>query len=182
MPTKEYGQGNNDEYKTPKEAVVPIMAHLPWFTTVWCPFDTKDSNYVKVLSRAIGFDGKPIWNVLYSHKDTGQDFFEYEPEDWDIIVSNPPFTNKREFFERALSFNKPFALLMTNQWLNDAAPKRLFKKRPLQLMMFDDRVHFEQNGETRKDTPFSCSYFCCDLLPQQIVMANLAEIQKSTLT
>ena len=42
-----------------------------------------------------------------------------------FIVSNPPFTNKRKYFERALSFNKPFALIMTNAWLNDSAPKQI---------------------------------------------------------
>ena len=55
-----------------------------------------------------------------------------------MIVSNPPFTDKRKFFERALSFNKPFALIMTN-WLNDSAPKQLFKDKDLQLLMFDNK-------------------------------------------
>ena len=45
---------------------------------------------------------------------TGQDFFDYEPDKWDVMVSNPPFTNKRKYFERALSFGKPFALIMTH--------------------------------------------------------------------
>jgi hypothetical protein len=58
------------------------------------------------------------------------------------MISNPPFTNKRKIFERALSFGKPFALLMTNTWLNDAAPKQLWKDKELQLLMFEKRVHF----------------------------------------
>jgi len=58
------------------------------------------------------------------------------------MISNPPFTNKRKYFERALSFNKPFALIMTNTWLNDAAPKQLFKDKELQLLMFDKRMKF----------------------------------------
>ncbi len=49
--------------------------------------------------------------------------------DWDCIVSNPPFTNKRAFFERALKLGKPFALLMANTWLNDRAPMQLFEQR-----------------------------------------------------
>ena len=65
-----------------------------------------------------------------------QDFFEYEPDNWDVIVSNPPFTKKRNYFERALSFNKPFALIMTNTWLNDSAPKQLFKEKELYFLMF----------------------------------------------
>ena len=37
----------------------------------------------------------------------GIDFFDFQPEYWDVMVSNPPFTN-RKYFERALSFGKPF--------------------------------------------------------------------------
>lgn len=67
-------------------------------------------------------------------------------EKWDAIVSNPPFTNKRGIFARALSFNKPFALIMSNTWLNDAAPKQLFKNKPLQLLMFEERIKFINTG------------------------------------
>ncbi len=64
---------------------------------VWCPFDKEESNFVKQLSKWAFID------VVFSHIDNGQDFFNYEPKEWDIIVSNPPFTNKRKYFERALS-------------------------------------------------------------------------------
>jgi len=109
--------------------------------------------------------------VVASHISTGQDFYDWEPEEWDLMVSNPPFTNKRKIFERALGFGKPFALLMSNTWLNDAAPKQIFKDRDLQLLMFDRRI--EYNNERR--ITFSSSYFCCDFLPKQIVMESLAK-------
>lgn len=61
-----------------------------------------------------------------------------------MIVSNPPFTNKRAYFERAIKLQKPFALIMTNTWLNDSAPKRLFKENniDMELLMFDRRIRF----------------------------------------
>jgi len=90
-----------------------------------------------------------------------------------VIVSNPPFTGKRQIFERALSFGVPFALLMSNTWLNDAAPKQLFAEKDMQLLMFDKRVHFERNGVTDKKTTFSSSYFCWNMLPKQIIMEKL---------
>lgn len=89
-------------------------------------------------------------------------------------MSNPPFKNKRAFFERALSFNKPFALLMTNTWLNDSAPKQLFKEKDLQLLMFEQRIHFiKPDGTVEKKTTFSSSYYCFNLLPKQIIMERL---------
>lgn len=91
----------------------------------------------------------------------------------DCIISNPPFTNKRKIFERALSFNKPFALIMSNTWLNDSAPKQLFMDRDLQLLMFDKRMKFENNGEVNNKITFSSSYFCFNILPKQIIMEKL---------
>ena len=91
-----------------------------------------------------------------------------------MIVSNPPFTNKRKFFERALSFNKPFALIMTNTWLNDSAPKQLFKDKDLQLLMFDKRMKFiSPDGRDNDKITFSSSYYCWNFLPKQIIMEEL---------
>ena len=114
-----YSSGNNDECYTPDYGVSPILKYIPKDCIVWCPSDTKDSEFVKQISQQN--------KVVFSHIDNGHDFFNYEPKKWDVIISNPPFTNKKKYFERALSFNKPFALIMTNTWLNDAAPKQLFK-------------------------------------------------------
>ena len=97
------------------------------------------------------------------------DFFEYEPESWDLIISNPPFHNKRAFFERALSFGKPFALLMTITWLNDATPKKLFGDK-MEILMFDRRICFEGQGVRPN---FSSAYFCKDFLPKQIICREI---------
>lgn len=161
-----YSNGKNDECFTPKNGVVPILEFIPEGKTIWCPFDTIESEFVKQISKKN--------KVIFSHINNGQDFFKYEPADpWDIIISNPPFTNKRKYFERALSFNKPFALIMSNTWLNDSAPKQLFKEKELQLLMFDKRMVFIQDGVINKKITFSSSFFCWNFLPKQIVMRNL---------
>lgn len=158
-----YSPGNNDEVMTPDYAVQPIVKHLRHGARVWCPFDTEQSAFVLVL-RGAGVD------VVHSHISTGQDFYRYEPDRWDVIVSNPPFTRKRQIFERALGFNKPFALLMTLTWLNDAAPKELFGSR-LQLLMFNQRVQFTNAGKVT----FASAYYCRDFLAQQIIVDQLPE-------
>lgn len=168
-----YSAGNNDECMTPRYGVTPILEYLELFAkkigkkpVIWCPFDNLDSEFVKVFC-------EHGYKVISSHIDDGLDFFEWQPPTyWDIIISNPPFTNKRLFFERAISFNKPFALLMTNTWLNDAAPKQLFKDIDLQLLMFDKRIEYLNTGGSGKIT-FSSSYFCRDFLPRDIVIRYL---------
>ena len=161
-----YSKGNNDECYTPDYGVEPILKYIPKDATVWCPFDTEESQFVIQISKQN--------KVIRSHLESGQDFFNYEPDEWDMIVSNPPFTDKRKFFERALSFNKPFALIMTNTWLNDSAPKQLFKDKDLQLLMFDKRMKFvSPDGRDNDKITFSSSYYCWNFLPKQIIMEEL---------
>ena len=162
-----YSAGKNDECYTPAYAVEPILEFIPKDAIVWCPFDTKESEFVKVLAAA-GIE------VIHSHLDDGLDFFEYEPTYYDCIVSNPPFTNKRAFFQRALDLGKPFALLMANTWLNDRAPMQLFEDRGLQLLLLDKRTEFVQpDGGVSGKITFSSSYFCCDFLPRDIVIKRI---------
>ena len=166
-----YSEGNNDECYTPKYGVTPILKYIPKDAKVWCPFDTIDSEFVKQISKKN--------EVVFTHIKYNQDFLTYEPPEWDVIVSNPPFTNKRKFFERALSFEKPFALIMTNTWLNDSAPKQLFKDKDLQLLMFDKRMKFHSpDGRPNDKITFSSSYYCWNFLPKQIIMEEL-DIPKS---
>ena len=162
-----YSSGNNDECYTPDYAVKPILEYIPDGATVWCPFDTEASEFVRLISKKN--------KVIKSHLDDGQDFLQWQPkEDWDMIISNPPFSNKRKFFERALYFNKPFALIMSNTWLNDSTPKILFHDRDLQLLMFDNRMEFNQSdGKVNNKITFSSSYYCWNFLPKQIIMKEL---------
>lgn len=161
-----YSVGGNDECYTPDYGVTPILKYIPKGATVWCPFDTEESEFVKQISKQN--------EIIHSHIFSGQDFFEYEPDHWDVIVSNPPFTNKRKYFERALEFEKPFALIMTNTWLNDSAPKQLFEEKDLQLLMFDKRMKFiSPDGRDNNKITFSSSYYCWNFLPKQIIMERL---------
>jgi hypothetical protein len=161
-----YSKGKNDECFTLDYGVEPILKYIPKGAVVWCPFDRSDSEFVKQISKQN--------TVVHSHIDTGQDFFKWEPKDhWDIIISNAPFTNKRKFFEKTLSFEKPFAMLSPILWLNDAAPKKLFKDKDLQLLMFDKRMKFMNNGEIQNKITFSTAYYCWNFLPKQIIMEEL---------
>ena len=165
-----HGGGNfsgSDEAYTPSYGVKPIIKYILIDAVIWCPFDTSESEFVKQLSKT--------HNVIYSHIENNQDFFTYEPhEHWDMIISNPPFKDKRKFFERALSFNKPFALLMSVTWLNDAAPNQLFKDIDLQLLMFNKRIRFSNPDNRANDkVTFSSAYYCNNILPKQIIMEDL---------
>lgn len=120
----------NDECYTPDYAVRPLLKYLDKFKgkTIWCPFDTEESEYVKIFKES-GF------NVVCSHKDSGQNFYDFgdglfaqDIPDFDILISNPPFHNKALLVEKVIALGKPFALLLPMTWLNDSAPYRLFSQ------------------------------------------------------
>jgi hypothetical protein len=164
------GFTGSDEAYTPDYGVEPILEYIPEGAVVWCPFDKESSEFVKQI-RAKGN------KVIASHIDDGKDFFEYEPEEhWDMIISNPPFKNKRKFFERALEFKKPICLLMTLAWLNDRYSKQVFidAKVDMQLLMFDKRMKFiNPDGRPNDKITFSSGYYCVDFLPKDIVLKEL---------
>jgi len=160
-------KGKNNELYTKKEGVLPLLNFLKPFKEkiIWCPFDTESSEFVKEFTEN-GF------NVIYSSIESGQDFYTYQPENWDVLISNPPFTNKRGIVERALSFNKPFALLLPITWLNDAAPAQVFKNRNFQILSFDRRMTFK-NSPKGKQINFLAAYFCVDFLPKGFIFEEL---------
>lgn len=154
--------GANDECYTYRYAVESLLEYLEPFRDkiIWCPFDTEESEFVKVF-RQNGF------NVVNSHISYGQDFYKYEPENWDILVSNPPFSNKTKMFERVISFKKPFALLMNITYLNDGIAAKTFKNIDLQILSFDKRMEFK-NQTVDKKINFLSAYFCSNFLPKDL--------------
>ena len=168
-------KGKNDECYTKRYAVEVLLEFLTPYKDkiIWCPFDKENSQFVNVLSE----NG---YKVIYSHIETGQNFYNYEPNNWDLIISNPPFSNKREIFERALSFGKPFALIMNVAWLLDSAPAQLFKYKDLQLLLFENRMEFDrpEKIEFTGKVNFSAAYFCWNFLPRQIIFRTLQKPRK----
>lgn len=151
-----------DEYYTPKILVEPILKYIKPKSTIWCPFDTKDSEFV------IAFEENGH-KVIYTHLWNGQDFFTYQPEeDYDYIISNPPFTRKLEVFERLYKIGKPFAMIMGLPILNYQEVGEFFLDKQLQLLIVDKKVSFDGNTAS-----FNNSYFCYNLLPKDIIFEHL---------
>lgn len=158
----------NDELYTPYYAVEPILKYLPKDKTIWCPFDEEWSAYKNTLMNN-GFQ------VISSSLEGGLDFFTYEPEKWDIVVSNPPFSIKDKVIARLYELGKPFAILLP---LNSLQGKTRFEyfQQGVQLLSFDSRICFhtpDNMYETQKGTPFASAYFCRNLLPKDLLIEKL---------
>jgi hypothetical protein len=153
-----------DEYYTPKVLVTPIMKYIPEGATIWCPFDTEKSEFVQLFR-------ENNYKVIYSHIWAGQDFFNYEPtENYQFIVSNPPFSRKLEVLERLYSLDKSFAMLLGLPILNYQEVSNFFieKKGDLQLLIVDKKVSFDGNTSS-----FNNSYFCRNMLPSRLTFCHI---------
>ena len=150
-----------DEMYTPPILVKPILKYLKPNSTIWCPFDNEDSEFVIAFKEA-------GHKVVYSHIAYGQDFFTYEPKEYDYIISNPPFSRKLEVLKRLYLLNKPFAMILGLPILNYQEIGNFFIGKDLQLLIVDKKVSF--NGNTAS---FNNSYFCHKILPKDIIFEHL---------
>lgn len=164
---------DKDNGITPAYAVRPLIPYLKdaGYRKILCPFDTKDSMYVKVLSEA-GF------SVRHRHISEGKDFFRLAKTDADIIISNPPYSIKDKVLRKLYRLNKPFAMLLPITSLQSTKRTPLFRFYGLELMVFDRRICFyDADNPTKylKGIAFSTAYFCKGLLPEKLVFELIKE-------
>jgi hypothetical protein len=168
----------SDEVYTPQYAVTPLIKHLDnWLhdanilsrkdITIWCPFDEEDSWYVKTFKEA-------GYNVIATHINNGQNFFEYEPEHYDVIISNPPFSIKDDILKRLDELHKPYAMLLPLPTLQ--GQKRFDYIKDCEVLIFDKRINFykdKEMKEVQKGVSFASIYICKNFLLNTLIFEKL---------
>ncbi|MGC8579683.1 MAG: tRNA (adenine-N(6)-)-methyltransferase, partial [bacterium] len=93
---------------------------------------------------------------------------------FDCIITNPPYSLKEEFLERAYSFNKPFAFLMPITALEGKTRQDLYKKYGLQLLIPNKRINFETPSGKGSGSWFASAWFTYKFnLPKDIMFEVL---------
>ena len=164
---------SGDEVYTPFYAVEPILEFLPKDKIIWCPFDENWSDFVQLLKE----NGYKVINTNLSN---GQDFFKYEPQEWDILVSNPPFSKKDEVLKRCYELGKPFMILLPIQSLQ-SEKRYKYLSEGCELLCFDKRIDYHTNNNFKtytKGNHFASIYFCRDVLPNQLVFRKLNKYER----
>jgi hypothetical protein len=139
--------------------IVSVIKREP---IVWCPFDKEYSEYVLFFKEL-------ECNVIYSHIDYGQDFFTYVPSgDYDIIISNPPFSRKLDVFKRCNELGKPWVMLTNVMSLNYMEIGNYFADNPIQMLIPDKRVSFDGNPSS-----FCSGYVCKGFLERDLEFCHL---------
>jgi len=153
-----------DEFYTPEYAIEPLLKYVNSNLAVWCPFDTNESNFVKMLKN----NGNAVKNT---HISNGDDFFNIDI-DCDVIISNPPYSLKGEVFDRLFKLNKKFAMLVGVVGLFESEKRfSMFEANDFEILYFNKRVAYFKDYTEQKPSlnpPFSSVYICRGLLPKQI--------------
>ena len=146
----------DDEYMTPKHAWEDIAQFIPRDGRVlWEPFYGDGASGAHL--RELGF------TVVHQPL---EDFFACEHGD--IVVSNPPFSLKRQVLERLVKLQKPFVLLMPAQTLHTLYIRSV---EGLQIIVPRKRIQFGKEGKQTNKCNFDCLYFCWRMgLPRDITL------------
>jgi hypothetical protein len=164
----------NDEFYTPRYAINPLLKYLKPSSTIWCPFDTEESNFVKVLKQQ-GF------KVIATHLSEGKDFFNitsrFLTPNCDYIISNPPYSLKGKVIQRLFDLKKPFAMLVGVVGLFESQDRfKMFKENEFEIMYFNKRISYFKSFKEQTPSlnpPFSSVYVCKGILPKQIVFETI---------
>lgn len=129
------GVPERDQCGTPSYAVNPLAWYLPKDKIIW-----ESAAGEGLLVDALELRG---FKVVRSEIMEGQDYFVYEPPEWDIQVTNVPFSVKYEWFQRACLLEKPFALLMPSDVLFAAQGQRIITQYNVEVLTPSQRINYK---------------------------------------
>ena len=148
-------RGTYDELYTPEEAVNMILKYIPKNAkNIWECTAIENSEIVRILSNK-------GYNVITSHIENGEDFLNFEPKEYDIIITNPPYSLKDDFLKRAFELNKPFMFLLPLTTLEGSKRNKLFSNNKIQLLIPNKRFNFIKNKKS--SAWFQTSWFTSKL-------------------
>jgi hypothetical protein len=96
--------------------------------------------------------------------DSTMDLLSAEPDNWDLLCTNPPFSLKDKFLHRAYALGRPFALLLPIEALGGGGRNALFREHGVELIIPSKRIHFSDIA-----CNFATAWFCWKIdLPAQL--------------
>ncbi len=149
-------KSKGNEYYTPKYVWDNIKQYIPKDKIIYEPFNNinfpksfKSHQYLSEL----GFKMKPL--LKFNPLTLQNDFFKNIDTDYDICISNPPFSIKQVIIKRLVQLNKPFILLaplntIANKYITDLSDN-------IEIIIPKKRINFTS---TKKNAIFPTAYIC----------------------
>lgn len=184
-------QGSPNDFQTPPQALEPLLPYLKKDWAIWECSEGK-GNLSESLFRGgykvVGSDilpgPYPAINSLDASTDKTytrfwqKDFLSWQPEAYDCIITNPPFSLKQQFLERAYQLQIPFAFLLPLTTFESSKRQRLFKQYGLEVIFFDKRINFETPDGKGQGSWFATAWFTNGLnIGRQLSFYNLKSKQ-----
>jgi len=163
MPPKRTGAP--DDYQTPPYAVKPLIPYLKKDWVIW------------ECAEGEGYLSSALKNEGFKVISTGPefDFLTSIPNfHFDAIVTNPPYSLKDKFIEKAFSYGKPLALLLSLTVLEGKRRQQIYKKYKIQLIIPDKRIDFISPNNKNHRPWFATFWLTYGLnLPSDILFVEL---------
>ena len=134
-----------------------------------CPCDNRESNIYKYLK-----------DCYYNVKCDATEWRDIDYSQYDVVITNPPFSKKDKILKRLDELGKPFAILLPMNSLQGQSRYKVFKKG-IQLLAFDKRIGFHTNGNmqtTAEGNHFASAYFCRGILPRDLILEELVKYER----
>lgn len=128
------GSDSTDDYYTPDYAMDMVWPHII------AAFQDRDAT--RIWEPCCGqmhmvryFQSHGYNNVIATDIKQGQDVLSWNPEpsEYDVIVTNPPYSLKTKFMKRLMGLGKPFAIIISS---------RIFDNRAIKELIAQDHAHF----------------------------------------
>lgn len=153
--------GHTNEMFTPDYALNPLLPFIKGkFKRVWeCAYG---KGHLAEVLRKEGFEVNGSF-----------DFFNETLVNQDIIITNPPYSMKDEFLERAYKLNIPFAFLLPLTALEGIKRGKMYQDNGIQLIIPNRRINFITPNKG-KSSWFATGWFCYGLdLPKDLMFVKL---------
>lgn len=152
---------SSDDFQSPEYCLDILIPYLNKEWMIWEPACGNGNLVEGLCMRGFRIGGTDILN--------GVDFLKQVVEEFDCIITNPPYSLKDEFIKRCYELGKPFALLMPLTALEGQKRQALYKKYGLQLVIPNRRINFETPSGQGTGSWFLTAWFCWGLnLPKDL--------------
>ena len=123
----------DDDYETTSKTLECLLPYIEETATIYDPFYCN------------GFVVEEWKSLNRKCINEDKNAFDRDAPDFDVLVSNIPFSLKKQCMELAFSYDKPFALLMTIDSLGSKWIKKYFDK--IQIIIPNGRWSFHKKDK-----------------------------------
>tara|TARA_R110002153_G_scaffold149341_3_gene300827 strand:- start:214 stop:717 length:504 start_codon:yes stop_codon:yes gene_type:complete len=153
----------DDDYETSKYIWEMLIPFVSKDKTIYDPYFC--SGLTKQYFNELGYD-----NVIHNDEDFYTSYMNY---DYDIIITNPPFSNKKKVCQILKQIDKPFIIIAPVSTITKKFWRETFKEGEVSMLIPNGRMQFSKNGKQLDSCWFDCVFLTYKLnLDKQVIFLD----------